>query len=314
MQRQSQALYEKMAPHLVGLDQEGFHRLVAQAVAQAFKSNLYQVLTPHLRGFIDDRRVLQILGIEQREMIGYGEEGPGGPRTGAFAQHEPPAKPPQLSPQELDLERGLQATANQMHRDKAWHLRTREFIAEWGWSRRRQGVPGSYFRSFEPLWKHWEWRDFNDARRQADAHGAVYRDWIKAQFDDRIQGENLVEVPPRDLHGEKASQIYRRWLQESDDQQLGPGLGRPPYSRGEFDLGNQAHTDFADKVLREIMRLARHTVGDEKDQVARLLAQAIRKGVLPQAALELRPQLKKDTLEALARLSGEGESQPHTII
>lgn len=124
----------------------------------------------------------------------------------------PPAprdKPPELSPEESELEQKLAATAHADYSDLAWHQRTKAFSEAYDLARRRHlGVLHSFFDDFAPRWRHPAWPAFNAGRRQADSMGACYAHWMDAQFERMLdQGRN--EVTPEDLQGAEAAQSFQ---------------------------------------------------------------------------------------------------------
>ncbi|MBI4797681.1 MAG: hypothetical protein HY794_02870 [Desulfarculus sp.] len=204
---------------------------------------------------------------------------------------------PALGPAEEALEERLNVSCHPERRDDPWWERTREFSTLWDQiARWRLGSLGTSFTTFGPRWQHPEWNNFNRARRQADARGARYLDWIQAQFD-RLNGP----VVPSELHGEEALAAWHKKV-ASQGGLPGPApLGPAPYTMDSFNAHNPDHVAHAEELLGQITSLAYRVYGQELDGPIRLLTQAIAGGNLPEGALDLRPQWKDRVLAALGR-------------
>lgn len=230
----------------------------------------------------------------------------------------PPApEPPPLSPAEVTLEERLRSTALKDYRDRRWFERTREFSEIWDRARRRRlGLLGTYFSSFKPRWECPEWAEFNLGRRQADARGANYDQWIRAQFQ-RLQEQGREDVLPGDLHGEEAIRAYQASL-PAEAQQV-PELGPPPFTAQSFDINNPEHVTYAEAMLDQLADLAASVYGDDPQGPVALAVEAVKRGNLPVAALELRPEWKPRVLAALtpaqraAQVYGSGGHPPLII-
>ena len=215
---------------------------------------------------------------------------------------EPAAEPqpPQLSPAEATLEEKLLLTARDEYRNIVWWQRTRELSEIWDRTRRRQlGLLNTYFASFRPRWEYPEWEDFNLARRQADARGADYGEWVKAQFD-LAEREGRLDVAPHELHGEKAIKAYLDSRPAPAEPQV--DLNQPPYdSVDEFDLNDPVHVAYAEALLDQTAQLAQRVYGDDPVGLVNLLVEAVWRGNLPLKALELRPEYRTAVLAMLQR-------------
>lgn len=219
----------------------------------------------------------------------------------------PPERPtgpalrlPMLNAAEQALEERLASSANPQYRDTPWWQRTKDFSDLWDRVRRwRLGRLGTYFTSFAPRWEHPDWASFNRARRQADARGAHYGDWIEAQFD-RLDNR----VPPRDLLGDEAAEAWQSRMMKAEPETAQSGeLGPPPYTNESFNVHNPDHAAYAEELLGQILSLARRVYGEDADGAVRLLSQAVLSGNLPLAALDLRPQYKAQAYAVLGNQS-----------
>lgn len=229
------------------------------------------------------------------------------PIRAAFMARPVPDGPPVLNPAEASLEQRLLISCHGDYRDQLWWERTKDFSTLWDQTNRwRRGSLGTSFTSFGPRWHHPDWRDFNQARRQADAHGASYADWIQAQFD-RLEDA----VAPADLQGEEAAAAWRARVSGQQPTHGSDRLGEPPYTQESFNVFNPDHAAYAESLLLQIASLAQRVYGDDPDGVVRLLSQAVAGGNLPVGALDLRPQLKPRVLAALGpRYSEPPVAQP----
>lgn len=220
--------------------------------------------------------------------------------------------PPPLSPAEEALEQRLSATAHPDYQHLPWYQRTREFSNEWDQQRRRRlGVLTTYFSSFTPRWERPDWHHFNQGRRQADARGARYQDWIAAQFQ-RLAPDGVGEVWPKDLHGKEAAQAY----EGSRSPQAGGGkrrLGPPPYTVDSFNLANPEHAAYAEQVLEEMAELGESIYGDPDEGAIRLLIQAICSRSFPPAALDLNPRWKQKVLAEVGSQRQNGTTHLHAV-
>ena len=220
--------------------------------------------------------------------------------------------PPPLSPAEEALEQRLAATVHPDYQHLPWYQRTREFSNEWDQQRRRRlGVLTTYFSSFTPRWERPDWYHFNQGRRQADARGARYQDWIAAQFQ-RLAPDGNGEVWPKDLHGKEAAQAY----ENSRNPQAGGGkrrLGPPPYTVDSFSLSNPEHVAYAEQLLEEMAELGENIYGDPDEGAVRLLVQAICSQKFPPAALDLAPRWKQKVLAELGSRRQNGAAPLHAV-
>jgi hypothetical protein len=218
----------------------------------------------------------------------------------------PSQEPPGLTEAEEALEERLNVSCHPERREQLWWERTKDFSALWDQiSRWRLGSLGTSFTSFGPRWRHPEWNNFNRARRQADARGARYLDWIQAQFD-RLGGP----VTPRELHGEEALAAWHKRVSSQGGLQGPAPLGAAPYTVDTFNIKNPDHVAYAEELLGQISSLANRVYGDDVDGPIRLLTQAVSGGNLPEAALELRPQWRDRVLASLGRPAPQPAPQP----
>jgi len=215
------------------------------------------------------------------------------PDLASWAEQEPP----ELSAADAQLERELGQSALQDYQDLRWHERTQEFMDIWDRARRRNlGLLGTFFTSFRPRWKYPQWEDFNQARRAADARGASYEQWVKAQFL-RLSQDGQVEVQPSDLHGDEALAAYQASLAPARRQ---ADLGPAPFVGQAFDAGDPSHLSHAEAMLEQLAELAASVYGDDPRGPAILAVEAVKRGNLPLAALDLRPDWKAQVLECLS--------------
>ncbi len=208
-------------------------------------------------------------------------------------------EPPPLSQAEITLEERLLETLRKEYRGRRWFERTREFSEIWDRARRRHlGLLGTFFSNFRPRWDYPEWEDFNLGRRQADARGASYDDWIKAQFD-RVISAGGDDVMPEELNGDDAIRAYQSGL--STDQQQPQELGPPPFTVQTFDINDTAHVTYAESMLDQLSDLAASVYGEDPQGPISLAVEAVKRGNLPVAALDLRPEWKPRVLAILAQ-------------
>lgn len=210
----------------------------------------------------------------------------------------PVQQPPGLSQAEITLEERLLDTLGKDYRGRRWFERTREFSEIWDRSRRRHlGLLGTFFSNFRPRWDYPEWDDFNLGRRQADARGASYDDWIRAQFE-RAVDQGGADIMPEQLHGEEAIRAYQATLPAG--QQQPQDLGPPPFTAHTFDISDPAHVTYAEAMLDQLTELAASVYGEDPQGPISLAVEAVRRGNLPLAALDLRPEWKARVLAVLA--------------
>ncbi|MBI5521403.1 MAG: hypothetical protein HY910_02155 [Desulfarculus sp.] len=287
-ERFAQNLYESLRPFLRGLEYQDFRRLLMQTLAEALgRVPAGQIAAPS--------QPQQPAALLLRQVIPLAPEPqPAAPAVEVLA---PAQTLPALGAAEEALEERLNVSCHPERRDEPWWERTREFSTLWDQiARWRLGSLGTSFTTFGPRWQHPEWNNFNRARRQADARGARYLDWIQAQFD-RLNGP----VVPSELHGEEALAAWHKKV-ASQGGLPGPApLGPAPYTIDSFNAHNPDHVAHAEELLGQITSLAYRVYGQELDGPIRLLTQAIAGGNLPEGALDLRPQWKDRVLAALGR-------------
>lgn len=216
-------------------------------------------------------------------------------------------EPPVLNTAETALEQRLEQSCHSEHRQAPWWQRSKDFSDVWDRVRRwRQGSLSTAFTSFGPRWQHPDWADFNRARRQADARGARYLDWVEAQFD-RLNNQ----VAPADLHGDEAIAAWQNRVRQNGGAASGGGeLPPPPYTPESFNVHNPDHAAYAEEVMEQICSLARRVYGDDSDGPVRLLSQAVQSGNLPLAALDLRPQWRDRVMAILRPLEAAASASP----
>ncbi len=293
-------LYRVLAPFAQNLDRRSYYTLAAPALRQRpAAAALYEALSPYLPG---------LGAVEFKEMLASLAGGSPGRRQ---KERPSPARPqpPALSQAERALEEQLERTKNPAYRGLAWHQRTKLMGDEWDRARRRRlGRFNTSFDSFAPRWERPDWADFNHARRQADHRGADYAEWVAVQFD-RLAPYGEREVLPADLHGEEAVAAYL-----DQHHQEGGGvreLGPPPYRPDTFNLQDPDHLAYAQRLIEETTALAEHIMSGDPQGSARLLAEAVRSGSLPMAALDLVPDQRQAVLDILQReKSSSSAAQP----
>ncbi|KMY68677.1 hypothetical protein AAU61_03390 [Desulfocarbo indianensis] len=297
-----EGLCDCLAPFFKNLEREDFFHLAGPALdKRPVLGALYDALSPHLPG----------VGVGEFKEILASLFKPKAREPEAEPAKRPPGQakpkdqePPPLSPPEIALEEQLSRTMNQAYAGLAWHRRTRLMSDEWDRARRRRlGCFNTIFVNFGPRWQRRDWNDFNQARRQADHRGADYAQWVTVQFD-RVTPEGNCEVRPSDLHGERAVAAYLEYRREDEgdrDRELGP----PPYTAQSFNPHDAAHLEYAQRLIGETIALAERIMAGEPQGPARLLAQAVRSGALPQAALDLAPGQREAVLEILRRDAGQ---------
>ena len=300
--RFARSLYQALDAYLPGLGWEGFQSLVGPVLRRRpLAAALYQALEPHLVRGMSRELFTQVLGEVARRLKG-GDAVEPRPRKPWGREEGPP-----LGPAEAALERRLEQTLHPRYRGMPWYRRTWELSNEWDRARRRQlGLFSTAFDSFRPRWERPDWDDFNQARRQADAHGALYSDWVQAQFE-RLAAQGEDDVPPSQLHGQEAIAAWQERFggEEGEAAPLGPA----PYTAESFRLDDPRHVAYAERLIREIEDLAQRVLGGGEDTVVRLLEEAVSAGNLPVPALDLAPRYKERVLADLARRQAKSSRQ-----
>ncbi len=292
-------LYKVLAPFLKGVDRRDYYYLTAPAMHQrpvvgALFAALSQYL-PGLRAVEFKEIVASLTGVQPKpaSQVKASQQLPS--RQASLASG---SAPPKLSPAEEALEGQLARVMNPEYRGMEWHQRTRLLSDEWDRTRRRRmGLFRTTFTSFGPRWQRPDWSDFNQARRQADHRGADYAEWVAVQFD-RLAPEGEREVKPLELHGELAVAAYLDY-RRGEDGERGRELGAPPYTAQSFNAQDPSHLEYAQRLISETATLAEHIMGGDPQGPARLLAQAVRSGALPLAALDLAPLHRQEVLAIL---------------
>ncbi|MFH1032881.1 MAG: hypothetical protein V1806_00110 [Pseudomonadota bacterium] len=297
-ERFAMTLYEALRPFLRGLEYPDFRRLLMQTLAAALgRMPLSQITAPP-----PPRPLVQEPQQPTPAQVAVVRPVPGPPVLQVLS---PSQDPPALTAAEEALEERLDVSCHPERREQLWWERTKDFSALWDQvTRWRMGSLGTSFTTFGPRWRHPEWNNFNRARRQADARGARYLDWIQAQFD-RLGGP----VSPKELHGEEALASWHKRVSSQGGLQGPAPLGEAPYTVDTFNAGNPEHVAYAEELLGQITSLANRVYGDDVDGPIRLLTQAVAGGNLPEAALELRPQWRDRVLASLGRPA----SQPQPV-
>lgn len=289
-ERFAMTLYDALRPFLRGLEYQDFRRLLMQTLAAALGRIPYSQITPPP----PPRALAPEPAEEAPAQVAVVRPLPGPPVLQVLS---PSQEPPELTAAEEALEERLDVSCHPERREQLWWERTKDFSALWDQiSRWRLGSLGTSFTSFGPRWRHPEWNNYNRARRQADARGARYLDWIQAQFD-RLNGP----VSPHELHGEEALAAWHKRVSSQGGLQGPAPLGAAPYTVDSFNVKNPDHVAYAEELLGQITSLAHRVYGDDPDGPIRLLTQAVSGGNLPEAALELRPQWKDRVLASLGR-------------
>ncbi|MCF8066008.1 MAG: hypothetical protein K9K36_12245, partial [Desulfarculaceae bacterium] len=291
-------LYQQLEKHLLDLDRRQTVDMLSQTLRELG-------ITPQAPAQAAQPAPAQEPVQEPLEELDFGlaQEPVDEPQAEIELEPEPefPAQPqpPQLSPVEATLEQKLLLTARAEYRNIIWWQRTRDLSDIWDRARRRHlGLLTTYFTSFRPRWEYPEWEDFNLARRQADARGADYGDWVQAQYE-RAQSQGSQELAPRQLHGEKAIRAYQE--SRPAHQQASPTLGAPPFGLDSFDLDDPSHVAYAEALLDQLDHLAQRVYGDDPVGPVNLLVEAVWRGNLPLASLRLRPEYRTAVLAVLQR-------------
>lgn len=337
MERFVSSFYQALQPYLVGVSYADFRRLLVANLAAALGKNAPQA-GPNPATQVSAPAVPNPGAVFKAAMSQTIQDALGGRPAdeNVPAYQQPPrpevlpmrfraevSDPPALNTAEKALEARLGQSCNSEHRQAAWWQRSKDFSDIWDRVRRwRLGSLNTTFTSFGPRWQHPDWADFNRARRQADARGARYLDWIEAQFD-RLSNR----VSPADLSGDEAVKAWQNRLRQNGAAAQGVGeLPPPPYTPESFNIHNPEHAAYAEEVMEQICSLAQRVFGDDSDGPVRLLSQAVQSGNLPLAALELRPQWRDSVLAALRpqgpstgagpslALTGAGGMRPVVII
>jgi|GEM_PF-1756119 len=212
---------------------------------------------------------------------------------------DPPPRP-ELDAQGQRLENRLLNRCHDAYRGMDWWDKTTQFTVEWdNLRRRRLGLLGPAFPSFCPRWVDERWGAFNLARRDADFEGALYRDWIIAQYK-RMFGESLGELPLNELSGEQAQSYFRGLSQE--EKATGVDMVEAPFDWDDFDPQEPEHAQHAAKALDEIFDLAGYVCAQERRGAEDLVTEAVCQAVLPLKALSGIPKLQQQVGEALERM------------
>ncbi|MBV1737231.1 MAG: AAA family ATPase [Desulfarculus sp.] len=220
---------------------------------------------------------------------------------------DPPPRP-ELGDQEQHLENRLLNRCHAAYRGMSWWDKTTQFTVEWdNLRRRRLGVLGPAFPSFCPRWVDERWGDLNQARRDADSMGALYTDWIDAQYK-RVMGKRLGEMPQSELHGKTARDCYSAAREQGDDAGAQPV--KAPFEVEAFDPDDPEHAGHAAKALDEIFELAGYVCAQEKRGAADLVNEAVCQAVLPLKALSAIPKLQQQVSEALDRMGHKDRPAP----
>lgn len=189
--------------------------------------------------------------------------------------------PPPLEPAEKVMEKGLAESLNWVYQGTLWYQRTWELSQIWDQVRRRRlGWLKSSFTEFQPRWMDRSWDDFNQARRQADAQGARYEDWVQAVF----ATTHAKDATPQRLHGDSAAKAFARYQPTMD-------IAAPRKTPGGPPLQEQ---------VAQIVKMAENVYGDDPLAGAKLIKDSIEMGVLPKGALERLPRHLRMAYEQLA--------------
>lgn len=294
-------LYDALSPFFRSLDRRDFYYLTAPAMhKRPVVGALFEALSHYLPGLraVEFREIVASLTGAQAKSAGQEQQSP--PRRAQHDGRAPGDGPPALSPAETALEDQLERAMNPEYKGMVWYLRTRLMSDEWDRTlRRRMGLFRTKFSTFGPRWKRSDWNDFNQARRQADHRGAEYAEWVAVQFD-RLAPDGQREVKPSELHGERALAAYLDYRREEDGEKSRE-LGQPPFSAHSFSTQDPSHVEYVRRLIAETTALAELIMAGEPQGPARLLAQAVRSGALPMAALDLAPLHRQDVLALLHR-------------
>ncbi len=202
---------------------------------------------------------------------------------------------PQLTPDQQALEDSLASRHHRLYRSLEWWERTIKFTVEWDRMRRRRlGILGTAFANFCSRWDQPFWADFDQARREADAAGARYEQWVARQFQ-RVLGNSYGEVSPAQLHG-KAARIHYQSTRPATPE-VAP-LPAPPPLPDPLQVPDAAR---AKGLVSELLDLSRHICDGKNHTSEDLLAEAVCQAVLPLEALKGQPKLQQKVAQAAQR-------------
>ncbi len=208
-----------------------------------------------------------------------------------------PEPRPELGPEEQALEARLMNRCANPYRGMSWWEKTTAFTVEWDNVRRRRlGVLGPAFPSFCPRWVDQRWTRLNRARQAADYQGAVYSEWVAAQYQ-RVLGPSLGELPLEELYNQSAQDHFRQ-LKASSEPATN-GQVKAPYDWDDFDPQNPEHAAHADGAINEIFDLANYVCAQEHRPADDLVTEAVCQAVLPLKALQSIPKLREKVAQAL---------------
>ncbi|MCB2227279.1 MAG: AAA family ATPase [Desulfarculaceae bacterium] len=215
---------------------------------------------------------------------------------------------PEPTPEEQALENRLMNRCANLYRGQSWWEKTTAFTVEWdNLRRRRLGLLGPAFPSFCPRWVDARWGSLNLGRRAADYEGAIYTDWIAAQYR-RVLGESLGELPLSELSS-PAAVAY--WREEAAGQEPAPPapVAAPFDGWDDFDPERPEHAAHAGKAVDELFDLASYVCADERKTAEDLVTEAVCQAVLPLKALRGLPAVQKFVSQSLSRRADAAPAQ-----
>ncbi|MEW5913389.1 MAG: winged helix-turn-helix domain-containing protein [Thermodesulfobacteriota bacterium] len=300
----AQRLYQRLEDHLLDLDRSQTEQLLRRVLSEVKSRPQDQPEPPAqrpARAKAAPAPQEQVNILDQLEAELAAELESPQPDLASWAEQEPPALPAA----EARLEQELTRSAFPDYQDLQWYERTQELMDVWDRARRRNlGLLGTFFTSFRPRWKYAQWEAFNQARRQADELGANYEQWVKAQFQ-RLSIDSQVEVQPNQLHGQEAARAYQASLAPAAP------AAAPAFEPAAAPVMAAGDAGTAEALLAQLEGLAASVYGDDPRGPAILAVEAVKRGNLPLAALDLRPAWKAQVLECLTpTLSGVAAPAP----
>ncbi len=135
---------------------------------------------------------------------------------------------PRLGVEMQALEDSLAGRHHQDYCGLKWWERTTRFRLEWeGMRRRRLGVLNSGHAHYGPPWSQASWPHLDQARREADAAGARYDQWIRVQLE-CLTGSLADQPGPDHLHGPQAMAAYQDSLPSAETEPTDSTNGQFP--------------------------------------------------------------------------------------
>jgi DNA-binding transcriptional ArsR family regulator len=205
-------LYVALTPFMKDMDRGDFYGAAGPAMnLRPVKVALYQALAPSMVGVGQAEFEEIVTRLANTQPYSVAIQPPPSQQPVQPAAPVQGQEPFELSIIEKALEERLQGSMNSAYQGMPWHQRSRLMSDEWDRARRRRlGLFRTMFSSFDPRWQRMDWADFNQARRQADYCGAYYAEWVAAQFEE-LSPDGQEEVMPNELHGKRALTAYEEY-------------------------------------------------------------------------------------------------------